>query len=374
MRGLHVLLQERSEEVMVRWQMNVQGSIVPESLPVAELRDHLPVFLLQVIDALRADAEGDSHEVPAEVKTATTHGEQRLRLGFSLDAVVREYGAMQDAILAIGRDAGVAITFREAQVVFDATINGIASAVSEYARQRDAELYRQHNEHIAFLAHELRNPLASAAMAMTILEQRGFIPAAERASVALSNSLSKIRELVDHALEEARAASGVELRPELIAISRVLKAVEAATTADADARGVAVSFEVERDADLLLDRRLIHSAFSNVVRNAIKFTPKGGHVDVRSHLQGERVVVEVEDSCGGLPDGEVEQAFAPFVRLGNDQTQKGFGLGLAIAKQAVDAHGGVLRVQNLPGKGCIFIFELQTAAPDASVDSVAAGH
>jgi len=69
-----------------------------------------------------------------------------------------------------------------------------------------------------------------------------------------------------------------------------------------------------------------------------------------------RAKIEIEDSCGGLPPGKVEAALAPFVRL--DVSQDGFGLGLAIARQAVDAHGGSIRVQNVPGKGCIFVLEL----------------
>jgi signal transduction histidine kinase len=359
---------------MARWKQAVQGTIVPESLPVIELLDHLPVFLREVVAALRDD--DDAEEIRStgdETKTASTHGGQRLRLGFSLDAVVREYGAMRNAIIATGRDAGVQITFREAQIVFDSTIDGIATAVSEYARQRDAELFRQHNEHVSFLAHELRNPLGSAVMATTILEQRGFIPAADRASVALNTSLGKIRELVDHALEEGRTASGVELRRQPTSIRSVLEGVELAATTDATSRDVTVSVRCEDEVEVTVDRRLIHSAFSNIVRNAIKYTHTGGLVEVRAHALGERMVVEVEDRCGGLPPGSVEQAFAPFVRLGNEQPQKGFGLGLAIAKQAVDAHGGSLRVQNLPGKGCIFVIELPLAAAGWSGGGASSG-
>ena len=83
-------------------------------------------------------------------------------------------------------------------------------------------------------------------------------------------------------------------------------------------------------------------------------------MELRGRIADGRVVIEVEDCCGGLPPGKVEEAFAPFVRLDNRQT--GFGLGLAIAKQAVDAHGGSIRVQDLPGKGCIFVLELPIAA------------
>jgi len=362
MTSLHVALEERAHEVMARWKQAVQGTIVPESLPVIELLDHLPVFLREVVAALRDDDDASTIRATAEeTKTASTHGSQRLRLGFSLDAVVREYGAMRNAIIDTGRAAGVQITIREAQVVFDSTIDGIATAVSEYARQRDAELFRQHNEHVAFLAHELRNPLGSAVMATTMLEQRGFIPVSDRAAVALNTSLGKIRELVDHALEEGRTAAGVELRRQPTSIRSVLEGVELAAGTDATAREVSISIRCEDEVDVMVDRRLIHSAFSNIVRNAIKYTHAGGAVEVRAHVVDDRMVVEVEDACGGLPPGSVEQVFAPFVRLGNDQPQKGFGLGLAIAKQSVDAHGGALRVQNLPGKGCIFIVELPLA-------------
>ncbi|MBA3461769.1 MAG: sensor histidine kinase [Deltaproteobacteria bacterium] len=367
MAKLHEVLAERVDEVMARWLTAVQGTIAPESLPAAELVDHLPMFLREVIATLR-DAHGGAAdaEVPEESQMATVHGEQRLRLGFSLDAVVREYGVLRDAIILTGRHAGVAITFREAQIVFDSTIGGIANAVSEYARQRDAELHRQHNEHVAFLAHELRNPLGSATMALRLLEDRGHIPKGERASQALHNSLTKITELVDHALDVARVTSGVELRGQSMSLKELLEGVERAAASDAEVRGVQLTLKIEREVELLVDARLIHSALSNVVRNAIKFSSSGGSVEVRTRVQGDRVFVEVEDSCGGLPPGRVEEAFAPFVRLNHDQKQPGFGLGLAIAKQAVTAHGGAIRVQNLPGKGCIFCIELPLPAPQSA--------
>lgn len=82
----------------------------------------------------------------------------------------------------------------------------------------------------------------------------------------------------------------------------------------------------------------------------------GGVVELRGHVLNGRAIIEVEDCCGGLEPGKVESLFTPFVRL--DKTQTGFGLGLAIAKQAAEAHGGTIRVQNLPTKGCVFILEI----------------
>lgn len=365
MRMLHEVLQGRRDEVMTRWRAMVQGTIAPESMGAAELIDHLPAFLDEIIAVLRSDAgiEGPIESVE-DTATASDHGEQRLRLGFSLDAVVREYGALRDAIIETARHAGSAVTFDELQSVFNATILGIAGAVSEYSRQRDAELQRQHNEHIAFLAHELRNPIASASMALDMLQLKKQIPPEARASLVLQRSLTRMKELVEHSLQMSRAASGIELKRERTQTRELLDDAELIATCEAEDKDLTLNVQIEQDAELFVDRRLIRSALNNLVRNAVKYSVRGGAIQLRGRVEGTRAIVEVEDACGGLPPGKVEEAFAPFVRLTN--VDGGFGLGLAIAKQAVDAHAGSIRVQNLPGKGCIFVLELPTAAAAAS--------
>ena len=111
---------------------------------------------------------------------------------------------------------------------------------------------------------------------------------------------------------------------------------------------------------MTVDPRLLSSALGNLLSNGVKYTPPGGLVELRGRIAKGHAYIEVEDACGGLPAGRAEEAFAPFVRL--DARESGFGLALAIAKQAIDAHGGNLRIQNLPGKGCIFAVELPVAA------------
>jgi signal transduction histidine kinase len=355
MPALHEVLSERSTEVIQRWQVMVKAGIVPDKLPAVEIADQLPEFLEEVIAALRHDAGLSSAVPPPEqTQTAAGHGKHRLRLGFSLDAVVREYGAFRDAIVATADAAGLILTFKESQRVFDAIITGIADAVTEYTNQRDAELQRQHNEHIAFLAHELRNPLATATAALELL--RGRIPPDLKANVALRRSLIRMHVLIDHALQTARTASGVDLHPEPTRLGELLEHVELAAAPDAEIQGVALHVAADPDLEIAVDVDLISSALNNLVRNAVIYSCRGGTVEVRARGDAQRVTIEVADSCGGLPDGMVEAAFAPFAR--GDRQQPGFGLGLAIAKQAVDAHGGSIRIQNVPGTGCIFVVEL----------------
>ncbi|MEO7734234.1 MAG: RsbRD N-terminal domain-containing protein, partial [Kofleriaceae bacterium] len=255
---LHDVLRGNRSRVMDAWIALVQGTITPESMPTMELIDHLPKFLTEVVAALRAEA-GEPALVDSEehAETARGHGEQRLRLGFSLDAVVREYGALRDAIVTTARELGVNPTFDEMQCLFSSTISGVARAVSEYARQRDAEQQRLHNEHIAFIAHELRNPLASATTAHEILKMQGHIPADARPGVALARGLLSMQELIDHALSVARVASGIELRREPVRLSDLLAEAELVAAGEADGREITLHVHVDEDATLDIDRRLL---------------------------------------------------------------------------------------------------------------------
>ena len=107
------------------------------------------------------------------------------------------------------------------------------------------------------------------------------------------------------------------------------------------------------------DSQLLASAVMNLLHNAFKNTPSGGRVVLRAHAEGDRLLIETEDECGGIPPakGDLFQTFGD--RRGRDRS--GLGLGLSIARKAVKAHGGEISIRNLPGKGCIFIIEVPLA-------------
>jgi signal transduction histidine kinase len=357
--AVYEVLAAKRDDVILRWKAQVSGTLAPEAMPTLELVDHIPEFLDEIISALRADAGSTQGPPPEHGSTAAGHGAQRLRLGFSLDAVVREYGVLSDSIVAVARESGGQITFRELQVIFDSIIVGIARAVSKYTQQRDAELLRHANEHFAFVAHELRNPLSSATMAFKLLKDKGQLPVESRAVGALGRGLQLTTELIEQTLQVARVASGIELRRQPTTLKALFEDAELEASAEAEGKGVEIRSVIAQDTRISLDLRLVRSALGNLVRNAVKYSSSGCEVQLRGQIADGRAVIEIEDHCGGLSPGKVEEAFAPFVRF--DHRQSGFGLGLAIAKQAADAHGGSIRVQNLPGKGCIFVLELPIA-------------
>jgi signal transduction histidine kinase len=124
-------------------------------------------------------------------------------------------------------------------------------------------------------------------------------------------------------------------------------------------RGIEVRTEIAGPAEVAGDPELLGSALTNLVQNAVKFTHAGGVVVIRTAVTERTLTIEVEDECGGLPTDRADELFKPFVQRSTDRS--GIGLGLAIARAAIEAHRGTLRVRNLPGQGCVFAITLPRA-------------
>jgi signal transduction histidine kinase len=113
-----------------------------------------------------------------------------------------------------------------------------------------------------------------------------------------------------------------------------------------------IEFGIVIDAD----RELLATAVANLLQNAFKFTREHGSVRLRSHATAHRVLLDIEDECGGLPPGHIEGLFRPFKQRSIDRT--GLGLGLSISRRGVQLNGGEIRVRDVPGTGCIFTVDL----------------
>jgi signal transduction histidine kinase len=359
---LRAMLDRHKHEILRAWRARVIDELVPQTIPRAELINSVPVFLDELIEALGRGDEGEGPATAGLRANGREHGRQRLHLGFDVAAVVREYALLRDCIFELVDASGEAVGVAELRTLWRCFDAGVAEAVTQYALERDQELRAQTGRHIGFLAHELRNPLNSARLALDVLRDRGELEGAREAGM-LERNLDRLRRLIDQTLVQSRLQAGIEVRLEPTCVCGLLRTIEAECVADAERRRVALRLQCDEGLVVAADARYLHSALSNLVRNALKFTHEGGAVNVRARPGAGNVLIEVEDECGGLPAGAVEKLFDPFVQVGADQS--GFGLGLAIAKQAVDAHGGALRVHDLPGRGCVFTLELPVDPPGA---------
>jgi signal transduction histidine kinase len=253
--------------------------------------------------------------------------------------------------------AGVTIDLGE-QLVISRWINsGIADAVAQYVRRRDEERDRQTSEHLGFMAHELRNPLSAARAVVQRL--RNNERAVGRATELLERSLRRAADMIDNALSHASMQLGVEPKKERLVLADLLRDIELDAGVDAQARGIELDVAAEGDAAVSADPRLLRSAVFNLVHNALKFSPAGSTGSVRAHRAPSGVAIDVIDACGGLPPGKIDDLFAPLVQRGENRS--GFGLGLAIARQAVEAHGGRISVRDVPGAGCVLTIDLGCA-------------
>jgi signal transduction histidine kinase len=353
-RSLFAVLKERRSSLIARWGECLKNFVAAASLPRAELLDHIPAFVDEIIRALYPEAV----PLPPMSANAEEHGGQRLVLGFDVAEVVREYGALHECILKIAGEEGLVISLQEQEVIVKWLNAGIADAVRQYVRQRDRELERQTSEHLGFIAHELRNPLGSARLAFQRL-RRTELPESRTVDL-LERGLRRTAEMIDSVLDHASLKMGVEPKLATVALRPFLRDIEADAHLEAQAKGITIVVEAPENLVIDADPRLLRSAISNLVHNAVKFTPEQSAVVVSAGLSEGRVTIEVADACGGLPPGKAEELFAPLVQRGENRS--GFGLGLSIALQAAEAHNGTIKVRDMPGTGCAFVLDLPSTA------------
>jgi signal transduction histidine kinase len=347
------------EGLIRRWRERVRGTIDPAAAAPEEIIDSLPAFLDEVVERLRTEKPEEPSDRTREL--AAKHGSVRFHAGFSLGAVIREYGVLRDCVLDLARERGIQIDVDELKKVLAHLNTGVVVAAEQFARERDQAIERQSREHFGFIAHELRNPLGSALLAAQVIQRRAGLRD-DVAMARLLRNLSVLRQLIDSSLSNVRARNLGEthdLETTEVSLGEIADGARTEIVGDAEEKRVALV--VDGDARIQGDARLVRSAVTNLMRNAVKYTREGGRIDVRIRTGEQVASVEVEDECGGLPDGKTEELFTPFVQRGADRS--GFGLGLAIAKDVVQAHQGNVQVSNLPGKGCVFMLSFPLPRP-----------
>jgi signal transduction histidine kinase len=323
------------------------------------------IFLDQLSETLRREAGGPG-AAPASTEAigdgAVRHGGMLRDLGFTVSEVVHFYGDICQAVTELAVEQGTAVAVEEFRILNLSLDRAIADAVTEHARLTADVASQAEREHIGQLAHEMRNHLHAALMAFTLLKS-GVVAVNGSTGSVLGRSLASLRALIEGALSGVRlSAPGTSMQR--IAVDGFLDDVNASAALLADHHEVRFEFEpLDSAMTIDADPQLLASAVMNLVQNAFKYTHPGGLVVLRSRSAGNRVILEVEDECGGLP--EQTDPFRAFAdRQGKDRS--GLGLGLSIARQAVRANRGEISVYNLPGKGCIFSVNLPAAAPEAA--------
>ncbi|MGH9458029.1 MAG: sensor histidine kinase [Thermoanaerobaculia bacterium] len=222
---------------------------------------------------------------------------------------------------------------------------------------RVSRLERVRRDFLTDFSHEVRTPLAGLRSAAETLERGGVSAADEqRLRAIVARQLDRLERLVDDLAELNRIEAGdLQLRKQPVDLAVLLRDVAADFRERAAQRSVALECGTE-PAVAEIDPQRVQQIVSNLVDNAIKFSPPGGLVRLESSIRGPHAIVAVHDSGEGIPPGERERIFHRFYRIDKSRSQEvpGMGLGLAIVKHLTALHGGTVEVTSEPGKGSRF--------------------
>jgi len=274
--------------------------------------------------------------------------------------VVHDYGDLCQAItdLAFERDAPFQIDeFRTLNRCLD---NAIADAVTEFSYQRDDAVADEHaretNLQQGFFAHELRNFLSTAMLALAAAKT-GNLNLSGATGAVLERSLIGLSDMIDRSLAEVRVVGGKPVQSQMFSVAEFIAEVKYAADLAAQVRGCVLTVSpVDAEMAVSDDRDLLYSAVGNLLQNAFKFTHDHTQVTLNAYAVGNQVLIDVKDHCGGLQAGDAERMFLPFTQAGEDKS--GLGLGLSIARRGVEFSDGTLTVRNVPGTGCVFTISL----------------
>lgn len=352
---LREFIMSNRDVILSRAHAHVLGRAGPYSTQKADRTKGLPIFLDQLSEALRKASVDELLDHNEIWESAKKHGQTLFAQGLSVDQVVHDYDDLCQVVGSLAMDHKIHIDADEFSTLNLCLDDAITGAVTEWVIHRERVIQAEGIERLGILAHEMRNLLSASLLSFGLIK-RGKDEADGSISMMHERSLMGLMALIDRSLAEVRLDAGLyhfesihawELLEE-VGIQGKILAMKRQLSFYVDVCDHAVTFNA--------DRQILMGCITNLVQNALKFTKDGTDVMLRCKTTMTRVLIEIEDRCGGLPLGAMETILQPFSQHGQDRS--GLGLGLTICKRGVLAMGGELRITDFPGQGCVFTIDL----------------
>jgi signal transduction histidine kinase len=351
-------LAARREQVLRRWEARVRKEIPgADREPHPILIDTLPAFLSKLAEAL-------SPEHPRATATEGTtlaqeHGGERVRLTrFSLRDLMREYQLLRDALVEVLGE-GTPLTAPELRVITVSIDNAACEACTAYALVTEGLRERI----MMTLAHDLRSPLGAAKAGAGLILRRPQDPSVPRWAARVDENLDRVDELLRTLLDVSRAGSGTRLSFELASCDLV-RVVRDVTERLKLAHGERFHIAAPEAMHGYWNGEALGRAVDNLLTNALKYGDRLRPITISIGQTHGRALVTVHNEGSYIPPPERETLFEAFRRTHEAERShvRGWGLGLALVRAVVEAHGGSIAVESLPETGTTFIIDIPNDA------------
>jgi two-component system phosphate regulon sensor histidine kinase PhoR len=359
---LATLIRQERDTLLAQWRQEVRRLSVAHNLDVPTLNDHIPELLEELADELEAYV--DESMIGELKKNSVIHGLDRLRLGFDVEEVVGEYNALRGVIQDLIEMHDLSLRGPVNRTINRVIDMSIGLAVKTYAAQKALEIQQRREEHLAFVAHDLRTPLSAIAMAAKLLEVAVPEVVKDKQAATLLETMHRnvnhLNSLVVKVVqEEANLKAKVSERAERreVKLMALVEGIVSDLRPLAAASNLRLINKVPEELTAFADANMLTLIFQNLISNAIDYAPNG-EVIIGAQKIEESASIEcwVSDTGVGISADRLEKVFD---KLETDPDKKsGMGLGLAIVKQCVEAHGGQVAVNSELGQGTTFRFTI----------------
>ncbi|GAC1419043.1 MAG: hypothetical protein NVSMB6_20950 [Burkholderiaceae bacterium] len=361
------LLEDQRDVLLANWRTLLKDLSSARFLDTPTLNDHIPSLLSELVSELRSNRETSSI-LSAPDGTPPAHGLQRLEDGFKIEEVVAEYHILRGCIHDLADVNELDLQGPPFHVVNRVLDAAIGCAVQTYATQQALKVQQRREEYLAFVAHDLRTPLNAIGLAARVLElditSEPARPQALQMLKALTRNVQHLSTLVDKVLEEnvnLQTETGIRLQRRYFDLWPLVESLIHDLHPVAGTGSTLLINEVPEELAVYADAGLLRRVFQNLIANAINYTPRGRVVISARILSAQHgIECTVADNGHGIASDQLPKIFDKYE---SDPDQEGrFGLGLAISKTFIDAHGGAINVQSAQNEGSTFRFTLPPKA------------
>jgi signal transduction histidine kinase len=353
------------EEIVDEWRLQVGDLLRERHLDKPTLTDHMPDLVAEITRDLELNRDGP---IAAEQTRGSppVHGVQRFHDGLDVGEVVGEYNLLRAAFLTVAERHDLYLVGEAARIINRRIDEAVRLSVMAFAAQQALMRKEQEDEHLAFVAHDLRTPLNAVCLLVEQLRSgldETTIGAAGNLFGILQRNLERMNDLITKVLEMKLAPSGngSSFQPErrTFELWPLVQRLIVDLQSVASKHDIKVVNEIPHSLTMFADAGLMSQVFQNLLGNSFKYAARG-RVVVSACEEGDSVNCVVEDNGTGIP---LEMLSKVFDKLATDPEREGTGVGLTIVKQIVEAHGGSVSAENAQGSGATLRFSIPKREP-----------